>query len=231
MDFTSIFTSQNSLPILFSIAFLGGLIASVSPCSLSMLPLIIGYVGGYSKENPFKTSLQIFSFILGTAIVFSIIGIICALTGKVFVSNPYFVLILASLIFVLGLKLIGILDFDFPVLIKQMPQSDGYNIYIYPIILGGFFALVGTPCSTPILAGIMAFASLGANITNAVIMLFLFSIGQGLILIVAGFVTSKLKSWNRFYKVSDILMKICGIFLIFTALYIFYKIFSPLIVK
>ena len=93
------------------------------------------------------------------------------------------------------------------------------------------FALAGTPCSTPILAAIMAFASLSASLLQAVIMLFLFSLGQGLILVLAGVLTSKLKTWKNFYKLSDALMKLSGVLLILTSLYIFYKIFSPLIVK
>ena len=231
MDYTDIFTNNTSVLILFIMSFLGGLVASVSPCSLAMLPIIVGYIGGYSDAKPSKTLLQMIFFVFGTAIVFSIIGIICALTGKVFVSNHYFALILASLLLVMGLKLVGFLDFELPVLIKEMPKNTAQNTFIYPILLGAVFALIGTPCSTPILAGIMAFASLSANMVNAIIMLFLFSIGQGLILILAGFLTSRLKNWQNFYKISDILMKISGILLILASIYIFYKIFYPLIVK
>lgn len=233
MDYADIFANSNNLLILFSLSFLGGLIASISPCSLSMLPIIIGYIGGYSDAKPSKTLLQMIFFVIGTAIVFSAIGIICAITGKVFVSfaSGYFGLVLASIILIMGLKLVGFLDFEMPVVIKEMPKNDTHNTFIYPIILGGVFALVGSPCSTPILAGIMAFASLSANIINAIIMLFLFSLGQGLILILAGFLTSRLKNWQSFYKISDILMKLCGVLLILASLYIFYKIFHPLIVN
>ena len=230
MDYSQVFTGSAGLLFLFFISFAGGLIASISPCSLSMLPVIVGYIGGYSENSPAKTLLQMIFFILGTSVVFSVIGVICAITGKVFVSNPYFVLVLASLVLIMGLKLAGILDFEMPVLIKKLPTGKSYNTYIYPILLGGVFALVGTPCSTPILAGIMAFASLSANIVSAAVMLFLFSLGQGLILIVAGFITSGLKKWNKFYEISDFLMKVCGWLLIFASIYIFYKIFSPLIV-
>ncbi len=233
MDYTDIFTTNSSLIILFSLSLLGGILSSVSPCSLSMLPIIIGYVGGYSDEKPSKTLLQMIFFVLGTAIVFTTIGIICALTGKVFISfaSGYFGIILASIIMIMGLKLVGFLDFEFPVIIKEIPRNTTHNTFIYPIILGGVFALVGSPCSTPILAGIMAFASLSANILNAIIMLFLFSMGQGLILILAGVLTSRLKNWSNFYKISDVLMKISGILLITASIYIFYKIFNPLIVN
>ena len=230
MDYADIFSSHNSVLILFILSFAGGIVASISPCSLSMLPIIIGYIGGYSEAKPSVTFLQMMFFVLGTAVVFSIIGIICALTGKVFVSNVYFALILASLIMIMGLKLVGILDFEMPVLIKEMPKNNARHTFLYTLLLGGVFALIGTPCSTPILAGIMAFASLSANIINALIMLFLFSLGQGMILILAGVLTSRLKSWQNFYKISDILMKICGGLLILAALYIYYKIFSPFVI-
>lgn len=230
-NLTEIFNSQSSIYLLFGASFLGGLISSISPCSLSMLPLIIGYIGGFSDEKPIKTLLQMIIFVLGSGIVFAIIGGICAFTGKLFVGNPYFTLIVASIILIMGLKILDVIDFDMPVVIKEIPQNKVNSTFLYPLLLGIVFALIGTPCSTPILAGIMGFASISAKISQAVIMLFLFSIGQGLIFIVAGFITSKLKTSKNFYKVSEIIMKISGVLLILAALYIFYKIFGGIIVK
>ena len=170
-NLTQIFTTQHSIYILFGAAFLGGLISSISPCSLSMLPLIIGYIGGYSDEKPVKTLIQMIFFVIGTGIVFSIIGAICALTGKIFIGNPYFALIVASIILIMGLKILDVIEFDMPVIIKEIPKNNINNEFIYPLILGAVFALIGTPCSTPILASIMAFASMSAKVSNAVIML------------------------------------------------------------
>ena len=229
-ELVQIFSNPSSIYALFGISFLGGLIASVSPCSLSMLPLIVGYVGGYSDEKPAKTFVQMMFFVLGASIVFSIIGIICALTGKIFVGNPYFSLIVASIILIMGLNIVGVLEFQMPVLIKEIPQNNFNNDFLYPILLGAVFAIIGTPCSTPILASIMAFASMSANIAQSVLMLFLFSLGQGLILIFAGWLTSKIKtSGEKFYNFSEKIMKISGILLILIAVFIYYKIFSAVI--
>lgn len=229
-ELVQIFSNPSSIYALFGISFLGGLIASVSPCSLSMLPLIVGYVGGYSDEKPAKTFVQMMFFVLGASIVFSIIGIICALTGKIFVGNPYFSLIVASIILIMGLNIVGVLEFQMPVLIKEIPQNNFNNDFLYPILLGAVFAIIGTPCSTPILASIMAFASMSANIVQAVIMLFLFSLGQGIILIFAGWLTSKIKtSGEKFYNFSEKIMKFSGILLILIAVFIYYKIFSAVI--
>ena len=230
-NLTQLFSTQSSIYILFGAAFLGGLISSISPCSLSMLPLIIGYIGGYSDEKPLKTLLQMIVFVIGSGIVFSIIGAICALTGKMFIGNPYFALIVASIVMIMGLKILGFLEFDLPPIIKEIPKNEFNNDFLYPLILGAVFALIGTPCSTPILASIMAFASISAKISSAVIMLFLFSIGQGLILILAGFITSKIKTSEKFYQLSEKNMKFSVILLILVSLYIFYKIFGGILVK
>ena len=230
-NLTQLFSTQSSIYILFGAAFLGGLISSISPCSLSMLPLIIGYIGGYSDEKPLKTLIQMIFFVIGTGIVFSVIGAICAITGKIFIGNPYFALIVASIIMIMGLKILGVIDFDLQTIIKEVPKNNVNNEFLYPLILGAIFALIGTPCSTPILASIMAFASISAKISSAVIMLFLFSIGQGLILIIAGFLTSKIKTNEKFYNLSEKIMKVSGLLLLLVSLYIFYKIFGAILVK
>lgn len=224
-------TSQTAWYTMLAVSFAGGVLASISPCSLAMLPLIIGYVGGYSKETPFRTFLQLCCFILGTAIVFTIIGIACALTGSVFASamGGYFTVLIASLLLVMGLKLLGFLDFETPTIIKAMPTNSTNSIFLYPVLLGITFALAGTPCSTPILAGIMAFAAIGKNIALAILMLFMFALGQGLILIIAGIFTSSLKRMKALAKFTEILLKISGGLLIGVSAFLFWKIFAPLL--
>lgn len=229
---TGIFSNPEQVWYLLLVAsFIGGILASISPCSLAMLPLIVGYIGGYSKETPFITFIQLCCFILGTSIVFTIIGIICAVTGNVFASafGSYFTLIVASLLLIMGLKLFGLLDFEIPTIIKAMPQNKNNSIFLYPVLLGITFALAGTPCSTPILAGIMAFAAIGKNIGMAILMLFLFSIGQGLILIIAGLFTSGLKSMKSMACMSECFLKISGILLIAVSLYMYWRVFAGVI--
>ena len=129
----------------------------------------------------------------------------------------------------MGLKLLGILDFETPTIVKAMPTNSTNSIFLYPILLGITFALAGTPCSTPILAGIMAFAAIGKNIILAIAMLFLFALGQGLILIIAGLFTSSLKNMKSVATFTEALLKASGILLILVAFFLFWKTFSQLI--
>jgi len=233
IDITNYFTAQassgNFQILLVGLSFLGGILASISPCSLAMLPIVIGYIGGYSDGDNVKTFLQLVSFIVGSSIIFSIIGVICALTGHVFISlaGGYFIIIMASVILAMGLNLAGVLEINIPSVINKIPSNPKNSKYLYPMLLGAVFALGGTPCSTPILAGIMSFAAITNSILLSIIMLFAFALGQGLILVIAGMFTNVVKKFGGVVSYSEILLKLCGGLLILAALYLYYKSFAP----
>lgn len=220
--------SSQSVILFLLISFLGGVLSSISPCSLGMIPLIVGYVGGYGDKDKFKTFIQLSSFVLGLACVLSVIGIICALSGKVFVSfgGAYWVLFLASLILIFGLNLLGLIELNLSPLVKKIPKGNSASLFIYPFAVGSLFAFAASPCSTPILAGIMSFATLSKNLFLAGLMLFCFSLGQGIIVVLAGLFASFLKGIRNFAPISEILMKISGFLLIFGAILIYIKVFS-----
>lgn len=220
--------SSQSIILFLLISFLGGVLSSISPCSLGMIPLIVGYVGGYGDKDRFKTFIQLSSFVLGLATVLSIIGIICALSGKVFVSfgGAYWVLFLASLILIFGLNLLGLIELNLSPLVKRIPKGNSASLFIYPFMVGSLFAFAASPCSTPILAGIMSFATLSKNLFLAGLMLFCFSLGQGIIVVLAGLFASFLKEIRNFAPISEILMKISGFLLILAAFLIYIKVFS-----
>ena len=212
--------------LILLLCFLGGIVSSLSPCGIGMLPVVVSYIGASPDQKTSKSAIQIIFFILGLAVTLTTVGIIAALTGQVFGANNSSYFVLTSLILIFGLNLIGLIDINFPVLVKKIPQSNKHNQVIYPFLLGLVFAFATTPCSTPILAGIMATASMTANIVYSAIMLFLFSLGQGMIILVAGLFTSVIKNLSSLAKYTDILTKISGIILILFAIFLYYKVFS-----
>ncbi|MGM9994688.1 MAG: cytochrome c biogenesis CcdA family protein [Candidatus Avigastranaerophilus sp.] len=212
-------------------SFIAGIIASLSPCSLGILPLIIGYVGGYSKEKNKKLLIQMISFSLGLSCVLSLIGVICALTGRAFISvaSPVAILIFASIILILGLNLVGALDLHFPAIIKKMPQNTAGGTFFLPFLVGAVFALAASPCSSPLLASIMALATVSKSILFSIGLLFAFALGQCIIIILIAMFTSTLKHFGTFAKYSSMLMKASGIILILASIYIYYTIFSGIV--
>ena len=73
--YVNLFSNGASSLILLLISFLGGVVASLSPCSIAIIPLIMGYVLGFSNQGVGKTFLQLLFFVFGSSVVFSIIGI------------------------------------------------------------------------------------------------------------------------------------------------------------
>ena len=223
------YIANGEFSVLFLIiSFFGGILSSISPCSIGVLPLIVGYVGGYGDSDKFKTFIQMCSFVLGLGIVLSVIGVICALTGNVFASvgGAYWVLIIASLILVMGLNLLGLVEIPMPSIIKKLPKGNSASLFLYPILIGVLFAFATSPCSTPILAGIMGFATLTKNMILAGLMLLCFSLGQGIIVILAGVFTSFLKGLKNFAQISEILLKLSGVLLVIASALIYIQIFS-----
>lgn len=233
IDITAQFTEQissgNFQLMLLGLSFIGGLIASISPCSLAMLPIVIGYIGGFNENDNKNTLLQLTSFVIGSAIVFSIIGILCAFTGKVFISiaGGYFLIFIASLLLTMGLHLLGLLEINLPTLISKIPSNSNNSKYLYPMLLGAIFAIGGTPCSTPILAGIMSFATITNNILISLLMLFMFALGEGVILVFAGMFTNLIKQIDTVAKYSEIFLKLIGIIMIIASVFLYYKTFYP----
>lgn len=210
------------------ISFLGGVLASISPCSIGVLPLIIGYIGGYGDSNKLKTFTQLFSFVLGLSFVLTAIGVFCALSGNVFASigGAYWTLFLASLILIMGLNILGVIQLNLSPIVKKMPKGNSNSLFVYPFLVGCLFAFAASPCSTPILAGIMGFATLTKSIFLAALMLLCFSLGQGLIVILAGVFTSFVKGVTKYANVSEVLMKISGVLLVAASILIYIKVFS-----
>jgi cytochrome c-type biogenesis protein len=121
-----------------------------------------------------------------------------------------------------------ILYVPMPVLVKQMPKNTGNNLILYPILVGAAFALAASPCSTPILAGIMAYASIDGNVSTGALMLFLFALGQGVIFVIAALFTSFFKKLLTCNKASEYFVKVSGLVLVFTSVFLYYKVFSSI---
>jgi len=214
------------------IAFLGGVVTSVSPCSIGALPLLLAYICGIEKESGLKLFIKLFSFSLGLSFILGIIGFFCAITGRVFggFDAPVLTLIFGSFIMVLGLHLLNVIEIPFPNFVKKMPEnSSKTGLFVYPFIIGVLFAFMSSPCSSPILVTIMAIAAKTSNYINSFLLLFAFALGQCIIIILAGIFASFLKGLKKIQQYTDYLLKFSGIILVLFALYLWIDVWFDVI--
>jgi cytochrome c-type biogenesis protein len=72
-------------PVLgYGAAYVGGVVATCSPCILASIPLIIGFVGGYAEGRKQQAFFYSVTFVVGLALVMSILGAMAAMMGTLF---------------------------------------------------------------------------------------------------------------------------------------------------
>ncbi|MFA9397330.1 MAG: cytochrome c biogenesis CcdA family protein [Clostridiaceae bacterium] len=204
------------------IAFLAGLVSSFSPCILSTLPLIIGFnknKGVNEKRTAFKYSLY---FSLGLIMTFTIMGIIVSFLGRILVGlGGYYLLILGIIMIISGLQILEMIKIRKDSC-KIPKKNNGFISAFFLGILGGALA---SPCATPVLSAILAFAAGKSNILFGGLLLLFYSIGYSIVIIIAGTSIGVVESLNnnpKTKKIGNILKNILGIIVILLGLYLVY---------
>ncbi len=176
---------NNPNPLSLLIVFLGGLLTSLGPCSLSLLPITIAYLAGFQdNQKPLQRSLN---FCSGIVISLIILGSLSGFLGKIYGQLPSLFSILISLLaLTMGLNLLGIIKFSLP----TGPDPEIWKQKAPPALAtlsaGLAFGLASSPCTTPVLAVLLAWIARQGNTLNGTIFLASFAIGQVMPLLIAG---------------------------------------------
>ena len=217
----AIIISQNTM-ISFFISFLAGIITACMPCFLSTLPLIISYVASTDKtpKKMFKLSLV---FVLGNTITFVLLGIFAGIIGNIFskIGSIYYI-ILGIIMLCMAIQVLGIYEFIKPTYLISKNKSKGYLGAFIAGILSGIFS---SPCQTPVLIAILTIVMQNAKILYGIILLLLYSLGNGIIIILVIMSLNKVKELkkNKHYDKFNRIINICmGILLVVISFYMFY---------
>lgn len=176
-------------------ALLGGMLTSFTPCSLSAASLAVAYVGGVEQKGTsqsFKLSLV---FALGTAVAFTVLGIIAAAAGSLLGSgSKWFYLVLGALMIAMALQVWGIVEIIPSTYLSSKNTKRGYAGSFLMGILGGVFS---SPCSTPILIALLAVVASSGSLAWSAVMLVAYSVGHSVLAVAAGTSTGFVKSLSR----------------------------------
>ncbi len=181
-------------PVSVGVIFLAGLVTSLTPCMLSMLPITVGYIGGYESEGRLQAAAQSSWFALGLATTLAILGIVATSIGKVYGQIGIGLPIVVSLIAIaMGLNLLEILPLRFPSLGATEWISDDLPRGLRSYLLGLTFGLIASPCSTPVLATLLTWVATTQNLILGGGLLIAYAIGYVTPLVIAGTFTASIK--------------------------------------
>lgn len=210
-------------------AFIWGILSIIlSPCHLSSIPLIVGFLssqGEISLKRTFDLSLV---FALGILITIALIGGITLSLGRIMgdigaIGNY----IVAVVFFVVGLYLLDII---------KMPW-DGAKItgtkfkgLLSALILGLIFGIGLGPCTFAFMAPVLAvvFQTASTDVFLSVSLLSAFALGHIFVIVLAGTMTKKVQqylNWTESSKAVKYIKKACGILVILGGIYFIYTTF------
>jgi len=181
----------------------------------------MGVVAGSSEVTSVRRSLAFsFLFVLGLAVMFTVLGLISALMGRMFGAvGGFWKYLVAAVCLVMGLHLLGALKFHF-----NMPRIPGLKKGgpIGAFLLGLLFGVVSTPCAVPILAVLLAYVASKGNVVYGGFLLFIYALGHSALILVAGTsvgAAKRLLESKGLRMTNVVLQKIAGLLVIAVGVY------------
>ena len=170
--------------------FIGGVLMNLSPCIFPMIPIVVGYFGQQSEGKFTKRFALGAVFLLGLVLMYSAIGLVAALTKTMFGSilqNPWVLLTVAVVLFVLALSMFGVFEFAVPQSATRAFQR-GVELVGAPkfmlkligaFLMGVLIGVVAAPCVGPVVVALLGAVPLLDKLTLFLLFVFL-ALGLGL---------------------------------------------------
>ncbi len=207
------------------LASLGWGILSIllSPCHLSSIPLIIGYLNSQGKISLKRTFYISLIFSVGILITIAAIGIITASLGRLMGDVGSFGnYLVAGIFFLVGLYLLDIIKIDWNTIGLRQTKSKGL---LAALILGLLFGIALGPCTFAYMAPVLGivFQTAQTSFASASMLLLAFGIGHCSVIVGAGTLSKKVQQYLNWSEESGTILwikRICGILVILGGVYL-----------
>jgi cytochrome c-type biogenesis protein len=204
--------------------FLWGMVSVLfSPCHLASIPLIVAYVGGQERAiDPKQAGLYAAAFTTGLFITIALVGIICAVLGRILgdVGSYWQVLIGGVLIWVA----LGMLGVEKCQMSGGLLQRLNFRGVFGAFGLGLAYGVLSGSCTFGFIAPILAIITVQQKITTGILFILLFAVGHCLPIMVAGSSTAAVRkvmensAWqgagNWFRKGAGVMICLLGVYFI-----------------
>ena len=212
---------QSGLPIAYLLVFLGGIVTSIGPCNMVMIPLIVGYVGGSAELSRPRSLALSFTFAVGLSITFVALGVTAALLGGLIGgTSRVWYYIVAIVCILIALHIFGVFQLPSASSLGRVREKIRLKGIPGALALGLVSGLVSSQCATPALAAILTYvmARQEALIYGAAL-LFVYALGRGVPIVLAGTFTGVVKQVQALGRWSPVIEKASGVIILGVGLY------------
>lgn len=206
----------------FVFTFAGGVVTGLNPCCYTMIPALIGYLGGYCEPTFQRCAWLSGWFVLGLAVATALLGLVVVLVGGIFgMVHPLVRYALALVPIAMGLHLLGVIHLKTPGLSAWRPLRAGAP---GAFLTGLLFSLVILPCATPILASILSYATGKGSALYGTSLLFTYGAGIGVPLFVFGSSIGLVSSFRPVARWWSVINRLSGAILIGLGFYLLWRV-------
>jgi len=146
---------SHGLPLTLLILFVGGLALNLTPCVFPMIPITIGFFAMQSDGRRSRRLALSASYVGGLVIMYSALGVVAALSGKMFgvwLQYPAVLISCALLMLVLASSMFGAWEMAVPQFIAR--RSGGRAGLAGAAMMGLFVGIVAAPCVGPVVVAL-----------------------------------------------------------------------------
>jgi thiol:disulfide interchange protein DsbD len=179
-DFGDMLERRGFFLVLLSI-FVGGLALNLTPCVYPVIPLTVGYFGGQSEGSRGRLFGLAGLYVLGMATMYSILGVVAALSGRLFGSllqNPWVLSAIAAALVAMALSMFGVWEIRMPT--GLMNRAGARAGIAGAFGMGLFVGVVAAPCVGGFIVGLLAFVAARQDAFLGFLLFFTLSLGLGL---------------------------------------------------
>jgi len=209
----------------YVLVFLGGVISSVGPCNIAMIPLVVAFVGGRKETGRLHSFALSTAFALGLAITLMAMGVFASIVGGLIGgTSRIWYYVIAAVCIIMGLQWTGVISLPLPDLAARQREKVSRRGLFGALLMGLASGLVASGCATPALAAILTLVMSEGAIAYGASLLLVYGLGRGVPIVLfgtfAGFLRliPRLTRWTaRLEQASGVLMVAIGLYFLWLA--------------
>ena len=171
---------HGSLLLQLVLVFVAGLALNLTPCVYPLIPITIGFFSAQSARSRAHTWLLALIYVLGMSVTYSALGVLAALTGRLFgaaLQSPWLVGLVVAVLLTLAASMFGAWELRVPTWATRM--SGGRTGAGGALVMGLVVGVVAAPCIGPFVLGLLTYVGQRHDVLLGFLLFFVLALGLG----------------------------------------------------
>lgn len=227
------FIAERGLATSFIFIFLWGLALNLTPCVYPLIPITTGYFAQQSANGAAKTFSLASVYVLGMALMYSVLGVLAASSGALFgaaLQSPTVLIFIALVMLALALSMFGLYEIRVPMALSNFAGGSRSG-YFGALFMGLTMGIVAAPCIGPVVLGLLTYVAKSADPVLGFWMFFVLALGLGVPYLILGTFSGLLNNLPRSGTWMVWVKKVFGVIMLALAIYFVQPILPALLKK